>query len=255
MLKKTLLLLILSIVFVSSISAQKRSVENIPNFDAQRWHWGYYLGVNSYSFKLVPNNKGMTKDGRLGINTNSSLGFSVGLIGDVRLNDYFNFRFEPGLDISKRELIYDREILDSYYTNGYPPKSGFNDSIRKINSTYVNLPFLLKFGGKRRHNIRPYLIGGMNIGIDLASNEKSSSDNTSGEEGSRMTTFNYSWQAGAGIDWYLPYFKFTTEIRGSFGLNNELIKDGSPAGASVTPWTDPIDELQTRAVFFVIKFE
>ena len=252
---KKILLILLSPLFLISSGYAQQDVENIPNFDEQRWHWGYYLGINQYDFNLEPNSKGMTDSGKLGINTETSFGFSVGLIGDIKLNDYFNFRVEPGLDISKRELIYDREILDRYYDAGYPKKDGFNDTIRKINSTYVNLPFLLKFGGKRRHNIRPYLIGGMNLGFDLASNEESSSDNSSGVEGFRMTTLNYSWQAGAGIDWYLPYFKFTTEIRGSFGINNELVKDGSPPGSTVSPWTDPIDKLQTRAVFFVLKFE
>jgi len=253
MIKRILPILILFIIFTSTAFAQK-DVMNLPKIDAKRWHWGYYLGINNYDFNISPSTKGMIDDGRLGINTNTSLGFSVGLISDLKLNDYFNFRFEPGLDISKRELVYDREILDKYYNNGYP-NPGNNDSIRKINSTYVNLPFLLKFGGERRHNIRPYLIGGFNLGIDLSSNEKSSSDNSSGEEGFRMTTLNYSWQVGAGIDWYLPYFKFTTEIRGSFGINDELIKDGAPPGASVTPWTDTIDKLQTRAVFLVLKFE
>lgn len=247
--KRILLILVLPLIFLTSAFAQ-RDVENIPNFDAKRWHWGYYLGINHYDFKLTPNGKGMTDDGRLGINTNTSLGFSVGLIGDIKLNDYFNFRVEPGLDIAKRELIYDKDIMSNY-------DSSFDetDTIRKINSTYVNLPFLLKFGGKRRHNIRPYLIGGINLGFDLASQENSSEDNTTGLEGFRMTTMNMSWQAGAGIDWYLPYFKFTTEIRGSFGFDNELVKDGAPPGSKITPWTDPIDKLQTRAIFFVLKFE
>jgi opacity protein-like surface antigen len=262
MTKKILLLLILPIVFISSAYAQKE-VENIPNFDEQRWHWGYYFGANMYDFKISPNAKGMVQadtlsDGKsLGINTETTIGFSVGLIGDLRLNDYFNLRFEPGLDISKRKLTYSDSIWNHkpYQQYGLPHSLDDNDVIRNIKSTYINLPLLLKFGGKRRHNIRPYLIGGVSLGIDLKSNEHSSSDNTNGKEGFRMTTFNYSWQAGAGIDWYLPYFKFTTEIRGSFGINDELIEDGTPPGSKSTPWTDPIENLQSRAIFFVIKFE
>ena len=250
MTKKILLLLILPLVFISSAYAQK-DVENIPNFDKQRWHWGYYLGVNMYDFKISPTAKGMTNDGTLGINTETTIGFTVGLIGDIRLNDYFNLRFEPGLDLAGRRLTYHKDVMAKYNKNTYD----LEDTIRNIRSTYINLPLLLKFGGRRKHNIRPYLIGGVNLGIDLKSNENSSTDNTNGVEGFRMTTLNYSWQAGAGIDWYLPHFKFTTELRGSFGINNELIKDGTPPGNTITPWTDPIDNLQTRAVFFVLKFE
>lgn len=253
MYKKILLILALHLFISSSLLAQ-RKIDNIPKFDSQRWHWGYFLGANLYDFAVSPNSKGMTADSQLGINTNTTIGFSVGLLGDVKLNDYFNFRFEPGLDITKREITYAQELLEKYPNTGDP--SYLTDTIRNINSTYVNLPFLLKFGGKRRHDIKPYLIGGINIGIDLSSNENSSSDNTNGGvEGFRMTTLNYSWQAGMGIDWYLPYFRLTTEIKGSFGINDELIKDGDQSAPIDTPWTGTIDKLNTRAIFFVLKFE
>ena len=240
MTKKILLLLILPLVFISSAYAQ-RDVDNIPNFDKQRWHWGYYLGANSYDFKISPNSKGMTKGGALGINTETHVGFTVGLIGDIRLNDYFNLRFEPGLDITGRKLTYEKDIIDQY--------PGFTSNERTIKSTYINLPLLIKFGGRRSHNIRPYLIGGANLSYNQSSN-KGGTGNDESTDSFRMTSLNYSWQAGAGIDWYLPFVKFSTEIRGSFGINNEMIDD-----PGTTPWTDPIDNLQTRALFFVVKFE
>jgi len=40
------------------------------------------------------------------------------------------------------------------------------------------------------------------------------------------------------------------EIRGSFGINDEIVEE-----PKTKPLTDPIDKLQTRAVFFVLKFE
>jgi opacity protein-like surface antigen len=252
MTKKILILILFPLLFASNLLAQ-RDLDNIPNFDEQRWHWGYFLGVNHYDFSIVPTDAGMTDNNQLGVNTETTIGFSVGLIGDLKLNDYFNLRFEPGLDIAKRELVYRRELLEQYPNIGDPDY--LNDTIRNINSTYINLPLLLKFGGKRRHNIRPYAIGGMNLGIDLTSNEDSSNDNFNGIDGFRMTKMNYSWQAGAGIDWYLPFFKLSTEIRGSFGINDEMVLDGNPPGSIDSPWTSTIEELHTRAIFFVLKFE
>jgi len=249
MTKKILVFLFLTVVFAPSTFAQHTLSDNLPYYDANRLHWGFYLGLNFYDFKLTPTSKGMTESGALGITTKVSPGFSAGLITDYKLNDYFNIRFEPGIDMSNRRLTYDKYIMSQYPS--YDPK----DSIRNINSFYLNLPILLKFGGKRRHNIRPYIIGGVNFSYDFRSNENNSRDNTNGIDDFRMKTFNYSWQAGVGIDWYRKYHKFSTEIRGSFGINDELIKDGKPPGSEITPWTDPIDKLQTRAVFFVLKFE
>ena len=41
------------------------------------------------------------------IQTQKSFGFNVGLIGNLRINDYLDIRLEPGLVMSKRSLIYD----------------------------------------------------------------------------------------------------------------------------------------------------
>jgi len=251
MVKKILITLLLPVIFFSSVKAQ-RNVDNLPNFDKKRWHWGYYLGLNYYDFKISPTQLGLVNH-KLGMKVNPSAGFSVGLIGDIRINDYFNLRIEPGLSYTTRVLDYDKEVMESIPNNGVP--NYLNDTLRNINSTYVNLPILVKIGGLRKNNIRPYIIGGINIGLDLASHENSSDDNTNGEDAFRMKTLNLFWEGGAGIDWYLPYFKFTTEIRGSFGVFDEIVDDGDPPGSKTTPWTGSIDKLQTRAIFLVLKFE
>ena len=73
---------------------------NKENFDKQRVHWGYFLGFNSLDFKF--DYLSVTKD----IEVKSTTGFNVGLIGNLRLTDYVDFRFEPGLYITQRNLTY-----------------------------------------------------------------------------------------------------------------------------------------------------
>jgi len=231
MTKKILVFLLFTVVFAPSTFAQHTLSDNRPYFDDQRWHFGGYIGLNWYDFKLTP--KQMTND-TLGIRTEVSTGFSAGMITDFKLNDYFNIRFEPGLDITGTRKLTD-----------------ISDNSIDINSVYMNLPILLKFGGKRRHNVRPYLISGFNLGIDFNPNK----DDTNKNNKFIMTKLNYSWQAGAGIDWYTQYGKVSTEIRGSFGINDEFTKNGSPPESKTTTWANQIDKLQTRAVFFVLKLE
>ena len=93
--KKTLLILVLLIVSQTA-SAQlfsKEKIKNNENFDKQRLSWGFFLGLNSYDFQF---NYEQDMDDIL---VESTTGFNVGLISDLRLNEHLNLRFEPGLFI------------------------------------------------------------------------------------------------------------------------------------------------------------
>ena len=202
---------------------------NKENFDKQRVHWGYYLGMNSVDFKfdyLEP-----TQD----IEVSSGLGFNVGLIGNLRLTDHFDFRFEPGLFITQRNLTYPL-IEDSV------------DRLREVKSTYIHLPFLLKFSAQRTGNIKPYLIGGLSTSLNLGSNSDIQEDNENGRF--RMTKWTSFYEIGFGIDIYFEYFKFSPSIRGVFSTKDELIRDNDPN----SPWTGNIGSMQTRGFFINFAF-
>ena len=202
---------------------------NKENFDKQRVHWGYYLGMNSVDFKfdyLEP-----TQD----IEVSSGLGFNVGLIGNLRLTDHFDFRFEPGLFITQRNLTY-------------PLIEDPVDRLREVKSTYIHLPFLLKFSAQRTGNIKPYLIGGLSTSLNLGSNSDIQEDNENGRF--RMTKWTSFYEIGFGIDIYFEYFKFSPSIRGVFSTKDELIRDNDPN----SQWTGNIGSMQTRGFFINFAF-
>ena len=156
----------------------------------------------------------------------------------MRLNDYINLRFEPGLSITGRSIIYDEELYGDLSEE---------ERTLNIHSTYASLPVLVKVAGKRRINIRPYFIGGGSLNFAFSSIQNG--DGSDKESEFKSTKTELFWEAGGGIDWYLPMFKLSTEIRGAFGINDIL------GGSKSNDLTDPIDKLQSRAVFFVLKFE
>ena len=202
---------------------------NKENFDKQRVHWGYYLGMNSVDFKfdyLEP-----TQD----IEVSSGLGFNVGLIGNLRLTDHIDFRFEPGLFITQRNLTY-------------PLIEDPVDRLREVKSTYIHLPFLLKFSAQRTGNIKPYLIGGLSTSLNLGSNSDIQEDNENGRF--RMTKWTSFYEIGFGIDIYFEYFKFSPSIRGVFSTKDELIRDNDPN----SQWTGNIGSMQTRGFFINFAF-
>lgn len=203
------------------------------NIDNNLLTWGYFLGFNSYDFKFSYNNSADA------IQVGTSTGFNVGLVGDVKLNNYMNLRLEPGIFFTTRNLTY-------------PESSGLTDPVdlmREIKSSYVHIPLLLKIGTKRINNIKPFIVGGFSTSLNLSSNEKNPDDNSNNQFRMKRTTYYY--ELGFGIDFYLYYFKFTPSIRGVFALNDELVRDVDPN----SPWTSNIQKMQSRGIFINFTFQ
>lgn len=208
----------------------KDPIINLENFDKQRVYWGYYLGFSTFDFKT--DFKTNPTPGQ-NIEVKGHTGFNVGLVGVLRLHEYVELRFEPGLYYASRTINY------SQFTNE-------RDGVREVKATYIDFPLLLKFSSLRTGNVRPYLVGGVSTTLNLSSNSKSEDDNLMQKFRVKAWTQNYTM--GFGIDLYFEYFKFSPSIRGVFGFGNELIPDNDPN----SPWTGNIQSLKTRA--FLINF-
>lgn len=208
----------------------KERVLNKENFDKKRWSWGYYLGMNMYDFQIKYNDQGED------IDVGKSPSFNVGLIGNLRINEYLDLRLEPGVVFSNRTLTF-------------PNFTEENDRFRDVNSSYVHIPLLLKFSAKRINNFKPFIVGGASVSHNLSSNEDNPQDNSAGQF--RLKTQNYYYEVGFGVDIYFDYFKFTPSIRGVFGMGNELVRDEDPN----SPWTSNIESLKTRGIFLNFTFQ
>ena len=228
--KKLLFLLLFSPILLAQEGMfSKDPIINKENWNKQRIHWGYYLGFNSLDFKF--DYLSVTQD----IEVKYTTGFNVGLIGNLRLMEFLDFRFEPGLYITQRNLIYPN-ITDPV------------DRLREVKSTYIFFPFLLKYSALRTGNVRPYLVGGVSTALNLGSNAKAPDDNYN--DRFRMTKWTNFYEVGFGIDLYLEYFVFSPSIRGVFSMNDELIRDNTPG----SPWTGNVQEMKTRGFFINFAF-
>ncbi|WP_343613474.1 porin family protein [Flavobacterium sp.] len=210
----------------------KDPIINLENWQKQRVYFGYYLGFNTFDFKFDYKTP-VTND----IQVKKTTGFNVGVVADLRLQEYINLRFEPGLYYTKRDLYYPGFDLEKDY-------------LREVNSTYIHFPLLLKFSSLRTGNIRPYLVGGMSTTLNLSSNSKSQDDNFEGKF--RVKQWTAAYEVGFGIDFFTEYFIFSPSVRGMFGIGDELIRDKPINGAS--PWTDNIDSMKSRAILINFTF-
>ena len=230
-------IIILLLVLISSIGFSQTKgmfsydpLVNLENFDKANVYWGYFLGFNSYGFKIDYKSYQMVD-----VQVESTSGFNVGLVGDLRLHEYLNLRFEPGLYYTQRNLMF------PYFTRQL-------DSYREVKSTYIHFPLLLKFSALRTGNVRPYLEAGVSRTLNLGSNSNSIDDNL--QQRFRVKSWTSNYELGFGVELYFEYFKFSPSIRGVFGLEDELIRDNDPN----SPWTSNIESMKTRAILINFTF-
>lgn len=234
---KKFLLVALFVVGAQPLHAQLLSGESVlnnENFDMQRWSWGYFLGFNTYDlnfdYKEFEPSALRGKD----FSVDRTVGFNVGLIGNLRLSDHLDLRLEPGVAFNRIEFQFYKADSRSF---------------REINSTYVHIPLLLKFSTKRLNNFKPFVVGGISTSLNLSSNENNPDDNYDGQF--RMTTNTYYYEIGFGIDLYLYYFKFTPSLRGVFAINDELVRDNR----ADSMFTGNIEKMSSRGVFINFTFQ
>ncbi|MDA9978081.1 PorT family protein, partial [Flavobacteriaceae bacterium] len=87
---RTFLLFLTLFFLTTSIYSQRNNVKinNLQNFDQKKIHFGYYIGINNYNYKLDyllnPNKRTLIRE---------QTGINVGLIGDLKLRKNLNLRF------------------------------------------------------------------------------------------------------------------------------------------------------------------
>ena len=218
--------------------AQKDMVLNYQGVDQKKIHFGFTIGFNTIDFKLTPSMNTFGPDSAVLIPeiNNLSPGFHVSVISDLRLNDYFNLRFLPGISLGQRNILF-------YNSDGSV------DSEMKIESTFIDLPLSLKYKATRINNTRPYLLAGINVRNDMARNKEFNEDE---EIYLKFKSFDIYYEIGVGIDFYLAYFKFSTEIKYSVGTFNNISSD---AAEDYPQYANSIDKLNSRMFLISLHFE
>ena len=224
----------------SSIYGQDYNLENLKTDDKKRFRFGYYLGLNLVGAKVTYLASALPTPPdevpfRLAVKPKPS--FDVGLLADVRINEFVNIRFHPGVAFVEREIRFPFEETP---TTSKP---------LRVKSNYVRFPLGVKFNTRRIRNARPFVMGSVSYNINITSEETNPDDNNSGTF--RMKRNMYAWEFAIGTDIYLPYFKFTPSIHGLFALNNEIVPDKDPN----SDFTKHIASMKSRGVFLRFTFE
>ncbi len=225
-------------VFLSTIClAQKhQTVQNLPKYDKQKIHFGFALGINSSDFKIDKNVSLFSSDTLFNVDNINKNGFNLGIVTNLHMGQHFDLRFIPDLCFAERDLQF------TFYVNGRPTRT---PTLKKVESTYIELPLLLKFKSDRVGNFRAYAVAGFQFNIDMISQAKVENKD---KEYVKLKKQDYGYTVGAGTDFYMEMFKLSLEVRMFNGLDNLLVSDN-------TVFSNSLHSLKTKMFLFSIYFE
>lgn len=191
---------------------QKPKPKNESWYDDKYLHFGFTLGFNAMDFNITPSMNYVDIDSLYPEVSKLNPGINIQIVSNARLTDHLDLRFLPGVSFGQRTIRY------------YKNQVLFNER-QRLESSFLEFPLLLKYKGERLNNVRPYVIGGFNFRYDLAGKKEYDDEKP---VYIRLVRPDLYYEAGAGLDFYLTYFKLSMEIKMSNGFANVLVKEPAP---------------------------
>lgn len=235
----TLLCITCFLPFAKGQFRGENAIRNLPQYDRQVVHFGFMLGMNTMNFVIKDNPNIKSLDSVYVVESKPDYGFSLAVVSNLHLGDNFDLRFLPGLSFGSRNMYYTLKLHNTDTTYQLTP------FVKKVESTYLEFPLLMKFKSKRYGNFRAYVIGGGRYTLDLASQSKVADD---GKQSIKLKRSDYYYEMGFGLDFYLEYFKFSAEIKAAWGLRDMLKRENHL-------YSESIGSLKSKCVFVSFLFE
>lgn len=232
LLRKQIVIIIAGIFFVNILHAQYVE-QNRPHRDEMPYYFGMTLAYNNSYLAATKNQKFILDDSISSVQPGASGGIALGLLGTLKLNYCWEFRFNPQLIIGGSKYFI-------YQTN-YPVK----EEKKTLPSTIVSFPFQFKLNSDRINNFRTYVLIGAKYDIDLSSN--SSARNA--QDMVKLKKSDFALEAGIGFNFFLPFVTLSPEIKFSYGLSNIHSRD--PA----LKYSNVFDKIQSRMISFSLHLE
>jgi hypothetical protein len=163
-------------------------------------------------------------------------GINIQIVTDLHPVRNFDIRFLPGVSFGQRNIRY------------YKNQVLINEQ-QKLESSFIEFPLLLKYKGDRLNNVRPYLVGGLNYRYDLAGKKEFDEEKPIYI---RVRRSDLYYEMGAGLDFYLTYFKFSVELKMSNGLRNIIVND---AYSGHEQFRNAIEKMKSQIWVLAFHFE
>ncbi len=230
-------IIILSVLLLSMpAAAQKKGFfSQSERYKDRPYYFGITLAYNQAFFQMDYDPKFIQTDTILQIEPLHRSGFTLGLLGNLKVINHLDLRFNPTLNFMEKNLYY------AFKTDSARPRR----EKKAIESIILSLPLQVKFKSDRVGNFRAYLIAGVKYDYDLASN----AEVRHAEDLVKLTRDDWGYEAGFGFEFYLPYFIFSPEIKFSYGARDVHVYEPE------NRYSNRIGRLISRMIVFSIHLE
>jgi hypothetical protein len=224
------------LVIPLTLSGQKEKPMNRSWYDEKLLHFGFSLGFNTMDFNIRPSQEYLEVDSIYPEVTRLNPGINIQIVTDLHPSRYIDIRFLPGVSFGQRNVrYYKNQVLYNYQ--------------QRVESSFMEFPLLLKYKGDRLNNVRPYVVTGLNFRYDLAGKKEFDEDRP---VYIRIKRPDLYYEAGAGIDFYLMYFKLSVELKMSNGIRNVIVDDAAPGNQE---FRNAIEKMRSQIWILAFHFE
>lgn len=204
--------------------------KHLEYYDDKPIHYGILFAAPFARYNVKFNKDFLPPgDTTLSITSPAKTAFRMGFIVNAFLNDRFDLRTTPSV------TLYDRQIKYRYPAG--------REIIEKRESTWIEIPLLLKYKSERRGNSRMYMLAGMSMSFET--NVKRGKGGAGGVLDTKTSDFAVEY--GVGYERFFEFFKFAPELRFSHGIGN-IFNPSSAYGKG-------IKKLTTHNVTLYLNFE
>jgi len=219
-----------------TLSGQKQKPKNDSWYDEKILHFGFSLGFNAMDFNITPSQTYLAADSVYPEVSILNPGINIQIVTDFRPSKYLDIRFLPGVSFGQRNIRF------------YKNREEYNYQ-QKIESSFLEFPLMLKYKGDRLNNVRPYVIGGLNYRYDLAGRKEFTDEKP---VYIRLKRPDLYYEMGAGMDFYLPYFKLSVEIKMSKGFRDIVVEE---AASGHEEFRNSIEKMKSQIWVVAFHFE
>lgn len=224
---------------------QKQKPKNDSWYDDKPLHFGFTLGMNLMDFNITPAKTIGSGDFLLPEVSKLNPGINIQIVTNLKLARHFDLRFLPGVSFGQRTIRYFKNVS----TDPKVIEMAIYDERQRLESSFLEFPLLIKFKGDRLNNVRPYVVAGPDFRYDLAGKKEYDDEKPIYL---RLKRPDIYYEAGAGLDFYLPYFKLSVEIKMSTGLRDVIVHEPAPGHSE---FVNAIEKVKSQIWILSFHFE
>lgn len=231
---RTQIVLAIFLLAGNSLEAQKfRGNYNFLDYQQKPYYFGITLASNTSRFKPFRSREFLESENISIVESLSGPGFNLGIVTNLKIGDYFDFRFLPTLSFAERNIEYSSNVEGAFLSQ------------RRVESVFVEMPFHLRYKSAPFKDKRAFLIAGVKYSFDVASDSRAKNS----ESLVKIAPTDFAIEYGAGVQFFFPFFIFSPELKVSHGIGNTLIYNNRVEESTV------LEKVLSRTFTISLHFE